>query len=214
MFLKNLPSGPGPWSLCFAVCLPANFHLRPARPFAVMDRTMVDAKSTRSPRSPIVASAHRAEQSQELSELEFAIIISSNAFLRWMERCMRAAGEVEMNALDVMVLHSLTSRDRAKRQADICLLLNIEDTHTVTYALKKLAKLALVEGEKQGKEMFYRTTEKGRALCQEYADIRRECLIASFENLNIDPEEIHRLAGMLRAMSGLYDQAARAATSL
>ena len=48
----------------------------------------------------------------------------------------------------------------------------------------------------------------------EYADIRRECLIASFENLNIDPDDIHRLAGLLRAMSGLYDQAARAATSL
>ncbi len=186
----------------------------PASPHTVMDRKMVDAKSSRPLRSPIVASAHLAAQSQELSELEFGIIIASHAFLRWMERCMKAAGEVEMNALDVMVLHSLTSRDRAKRQADICLLLNIEDTHTVTYALKKLAKLGLVEGEKQGKEMFYRTTDKGRQLCQEYADIRRECLIASFENLNVDPEEIHRLAGMLRAMSGLYDQAARAATSL
>ena len=82
----------------------------------------------------------------------------------------------------------------------------MEDTHTVTYALKKLGKLGLVEGAKQGKEMFYRTTDKGRALCQEYADIRRECLIASFDNLNIDPDEIHRLAGMLRAMSGLYDR--------
>lgn len=166
-----------------------------------------------------VAIVHRglgdlAEQSQELSELEYGIVIASAALMRWMERCMKASGAVEMNALDVKVLQNLTSRGRAKRQADICLLLNIEDTHTVTYALKKLGKLGLVVGEKQGKEMFYRTTDKGRERCQEYADIRRECLIVAFDNLHIDPEEIHRLAGMLRAMSGLYDQAARAATSL
>jgi len=182
--------------------------------FINQELKMVDAKTPRPLRSSIVASAHLAEQSQELSELEYGIIVASAALMRWMERCMQACGTVEMNALDVMVLHNLTSRGRAKRQADICLLLNVEDTHTVTYALKKLSKLGLVEGAKQGKEMFYRTTEKGRALCREYADIRRECLIASFENLNIDPDEIHRLAGMLRAMSGLYDQAARAATSL
>ncbi|UPQ81712.1 winged helix DNA-binding protein [Pseudomonas knackmussii] len=189
---------------------PGDIALRPSG----MVRKMVDAKPPRPLRSSIVASAHLAEQSQELSELEYGIIVASAALMRWMERCMKASGAVEMNALDVMVLHNLASRGRAKRQADICLLLNIEDTHTVTYALKKLGKLGLVEGEKQGKEMFYRTTEKGRELCQEYADIRKECLIASFENLNIDPDEIHRLAGLLRAMSGLYDQAARAATSL
>lgn len=44
--------------------------------------------------------------------------------------------------------------------------------------------------------------------------MRRERLIAFFENLTIDPGEIHRLAGLLRAMSGLYDQSARTATSL
>ncbi|MNN60557.1 hypothetical protein D3C81_1757480 [compost metagenome] len=62
--------------------------------------------------------------------------------------------------------------------------------------------------------MFYRTTEQGRALCQEYAEIRGECLISSFDSLKIDPAELHRLAGLLRTLSGVYDQAARAATSL
>lgn len=71
---------------------------------------MVDAKSSRPLRSSIVASAHLAEQSQELSELEYGIIVASAALMRWMERCMQACGTVEMNALDVMVLHNLTSR--------------------------------------------------------------------------------------------------------
>ena len=46
------------------------------------------------------------------------------------------------------------------------------------------------------------------------AEIRGECLISSFESLKIDPAELHRLAGLLRTLSGVYDQAARAATSL
>ena len=51
---------------------------------------MVDAKSSRPLRSSIVASAHLAEQSQELSELEYGIIVASAALMRWMERCMQA----------------------------------------------------------------------------------------------------------------------------
>ncbi len=145
---------------------PVGIALRPQ----VMVRKMVDAKSPCPLRSPIVASAYLAEQSQVFFELEHGIIIARAALMRRMKRCIKASGAVGMNALDVMALHKLTSRGRAKRQADICLLLNIEDTHTVIYALKKLGKLGLVDGKKQGKEMFYRTTDSGRELCQEYAE--------------------------------------------
>ena len=44
-----------------------------------MVHKMVDAKPPRPLRSPIVASAHLAEQSQELSELEYGIIVASAA---------------------------------------------------------------------------------------------------------------------------------------
>ena len=47
-----------------------------------------------------------------------------------------------------------------------------------------------------------------------YAEIREDCLVESLSSLGIEGEEMSRLAGMLRAMSGLYDQAARAAASL
>ncbi|MFY0988893.1 winged helix DNA-binding protein [Halomonas sp. C05BenzN] len=167
-----------------------------------------------SPRGPIVSSEHLSRSAQELSELEFGLIISGHAFNRWMVRCMTAAGFPELGSLDVLVLHSVNHRERAKRQADICLVLNVEDTHTVTYALKKLARLGLVAGEKQGKETFFRTTEQGREACGRYAEIREACLVDSLSSMGIEREEMSRLAGMLRAMSGLYDQAARAAASL
>ena len=51
---------------------------------------------------------------------------------------MAAAGMPGSGPLDVMVLHTVNHRDRPKKLADICFTLNIEDTHTVNYALKKL----------------------------------------------------------------------------
>ncbi|MFI0474173.1 winged helix DNA-binding protein [Halomonas sp. HMF6819] len=165
-------------------------------------------------RGPIVSSEHLSHSAQELSEFEFGLIISSNAFNRWMVRCMTATGYPELGSLDVLVLHSVNHRARAKRQGDICLVLNVEDTHTVTYALRKLVKLELVVGEKQGKETLFRATEQGRKACKRYAEIREACLIESLDSMGIERSEISRLAGILRAMSGLYDQAARSAASL
>ncbi|MDI5983204.1 winged helix DNA-binding protein [Halomonas sp. M4R5S39] len=166
------------------------------------------------PRGPIVSSEHLSRSAQELSEFEFGLIIAGHAFNRWMVRCMTATGYPELGSLDVLVLHSVNHRERAKRQADICLVLNVEDTHTVTYALKKLGRLGLVTGEKQGKETFFRTTAQGREACGRYAEIREACLIDSLSSMGIEREEMSRLAGMLRALSGLYDQAARSAASL
>lgn len=166
------------------------------------------------PHAPIVSSEHLSRSAQELSEFEFGLIISSHAFNRWVVRCMTASGFPELGTLDVLVLHSVNHRERAKRQADICLVLNVEDTHTVTYALRKLAKLDLVSGEKHGKETFFRTSEAGRAACMKYAEIRKACLVDSLYSMGICREEMHQVAGMLRAMSGLYDQAARSAASL
>ena len=165
-------------------------------------------------RGPIVSSEHLSRNAQELSEFEFGLIIASNAFNRWMVRCMAASGLAELSALDILVLHSVNHRERAKRQADICLVLNVEDTHTVTYALKKLTKLGLVAGTKKSKETFFRATDEGRVTCTRYAEIREACLVDSLSSLGISREDMHQIAGVLRAMSGLYDQAARAAASL
>lgn len=172
------------------------------------------SRSAATSRGPIVSSEHLSRNAQELSEFEFGMIIASHAFQRWMVRCMTAAGVPELGSLDVLVLHSINHRERAKRQADICLVLNVEDTHTVAYALKKLGKLGLVEGEKHGKETFFRTTDQGRTICQRYAEIREACLIDSLSTLGIEREDLHHIAASLRAMSGLYDQAARSAASL
>src|SRR3546814_14888784 len=83
---------------------------------------------------------------------------------------MAAAGYPDLAALDVMVLHSVNHRARDKKLADICFVLNIEDSHTVNYALKKLTRTGLVAGDKRGKEIFYATTKDGQAACVKYRE--------------------------------------------
>lgn len=164
---------------------------------------------------PIVSSAHLASGSaMELSELEFGLIVAGNAFDRWMVRCMNAAGLHELSPLDVLVLHSVNHRNRAKKTADICLVLNVEDSHTVTYALKKLLKHGVVVSDKRGKETYYSATEEGMAVCRRYREIREECLVDSLRSLGFSGADTGAVAGFLRGISGLYDQAARSAASL
>ena len=122
-----------------------------------------------------------SERAAELSSFEYGLYVASNAFERWIVRCMAAAGQPGAGApLDVMVVHSVNHRARDKRLADICFVLNIEDSHTVNYALKKLSRLGLVAGEKRGKEIFYATTKEGEALCLKYREVREACLVNSF----------------------------------
>ena len=164
---------------------------------------------------PIVSSAHLADNAvPELSELEFALTIASNAFQRWIVRGTTAAGMPDLSPLDVMVLHTVNHRGREKKLADICLVLNNEDTHTVAYSLKKLERLGLVRSAKQGKEKYAAVTEEGAALCERYREIREACLVRFVDGLATSGHDMSDLAGLLRALSGLYDQAARAATAL
>ncbi|CAG9171749.1 winged helix DNA-binding protein [Cupriavidus respiraculi] len=163
----------------------------------------------------IVSSAHLvSERSPELSEFEFGLNTAYNAYSRWVVRCMGAAGVRDLTFLDVLVLHHVNHRGRAKRLADICFVLNVEDTHLVTYSLKKLQGLGLVEGERVGKEATYATTPAGTDACARYREIREQCLTNNFTAGSAENLEIGELARLLRVLTGLYEQAARSATSL
>ena len=165
--------------------------------------------------SPIVSSAHLVSpQSAELSEFEFGLIVAGNAFHRWITHCMSAAGLKDLTPLDVLVLHHVTHRARDKRLADICFIMNVEDTHLINYALKKLQALGVVASRKNGKEVTYASTELGRGHVQRYREIRETCLINALKADDGLNRDIGELARLLRVLSGMYDQAARAAASL
>lgn len=168
-----------------------------------------------SPSAPIVSSAHLVSpKSAEMSEFEFGLIVAGNAFHRWIVHCMSAAGLKDLMPLDVLVLHHVTHRARNKRLADICFIMNVEDTHLINYSLKKLQNLGVVVSSKNGKDVTYSSTDMGREAVERYRVVRESCLI---EALNADAglnRDIGELARLLRLLSGIYDQAARSAASL
>jgi predicted MarR family transcription regulator len=164
---------------------------------------------------PIVSSGHLASGAlPSLSEFEFGMTMLNHAFHRWMVRCMAAAGIPDLSPFDVLVLHNVNHRNKPKRLADICLVLNVEDTHVVNYSLKKLEKLRLIKGGKAGKEKVVTVTAAGQQACEKYRTVREELLVQSVLGTTIDAKKLSAFAAELRSLSGHYDQAARAAASL
>ena len=86
--------------------------------------------------------------------------------------------------------------------------------HTVSYALKKLEKLGLIESGRIGKEKSATITDEGRELCERYKQIREQLLEQSVKDLGIDQAQFKNLSTLLRTLSGQYDQATRTAASL
>lgn len=164
---------------------------------------------------PVVSSAHLAQGPlPELSELEFALITSANAFQRWITQCMAAAGAPGLSAIEVQILHLVHHRGRPKTIAQLCLMLNVEDTHLVTYAMRKLRDKGLITESRNGKEKTLQASDKGAALCARYSEVRQTLLLTSMKDQGVDAADLSRIAAQLRIMSGHYDQAARAAATL
>ena len=72
----------------------------------------------------------------------------------------------------------------------------------------------LLISEKRGKEVFYTTSETGRTLCDDYRAVRKQCLLEGIGRMDLTGEDMRQIASHLRALSGQYDQASRAAASL
>ncbi|NDW04663.1 winged helix DNA-binding protein [Jiella pacifica] len=175
----------------------------------------MSADMTPEPIGPIVSSAHLADgAAPALSEVEFGMILSGHAFERWMVRCMTAAGEPGLTATEITVLHSVTHRGKPKRLADVCLVLGIEDTHLVTYAVRKLEQKGLVSREKAGKERLIAITPAGERACRRYRELREKILVEGISELGLSADRMSEIARLLRLLSGHYDQAARTAASL
>ncbi|UUP16154.1 winged helix DNA-binding protein [Nitratireductor thuwali] len=164
---------------------------------------------------PVVTASHLAAGAMPaLSEIEFAMTLMHHSFERWMVRCMAAAGVPGLQPIAVHLLHAVAHRNREKTLSELCMLFNIEDTHVVTYAIKKLDALGLVASSKRGKEKTVKATRKGLDACHRYHQVRETLLVDSMKRLNLDEDALSGIAAMMRTISGQYDQAARSATSL
>jgi predicted MarR family transcription regulator len=152
-------------------------------------------------------------RAKAMSEFELALIVVTNTFNQWVTRCGSATGITGLSTLDMLVLHFLCNRHRPMRAADIAFALSIEDVHLVVYSLKKLVRLQLMARERRGNEMLYVATKTADATYERYQAIRRQCLIKSLEMLHSPESDLPAATGMLRALAGIYEQAARTAAT-
>jgi predicted MarR family transcription regulator len=152
-------------------------------------------------------------QSRELSEFEFGLIILMFGFQRWVVNCMEAARYRGLGALDILVLHAVNHRARGRRLSEICMVLNIDDTHLVAYALKKLVAAGLVKVDARGRERHYESTPMGDDACMEYRKIRETILIPALSWLSAERNVVRDAGAFMRTMTAIYDQAGRFATA-
>lgn len=148
---------------------------------------------------------------QTLSDLEFSMVVSINGFWRWVVHCAEAAGARGFSPLDVLVLHMVNHRARNKKLSDICLVMNVEDSHTVAYALKKLEDYGYVAHKQVGRDRVYYSAPEGDAFCTRYREVRQRSLVSSLEADDIDFDRMAELAGTLSRMARYYSHASRTA---
>lgn len=174
------------------------------------------------PRQPIIQdqsmsknlseTSHKTE-AEQLTELELTLTVLWNSVRRWMSQRSNSSEVNGLSELDVFLLHLLVYRNRQLRAVDLAFALSVDDMHLVTYSLKKLARLGMVDSTKIGKEAFYEATEKGREHYEDFHDDRRTFLEPAMDFLPQQGIDIGKVNQFLRALSGMYEQAARAAAS-
>jgi predicted MarR family transcription regulator len=131
---------------------------------------------------------------------------------RWIMSCTRAAGQDTLAIIDVLVLHHIGQRPGGERLADVRFALDVEDAHVVAYSVRKLRACGLVAAARMGKDKMYSLTGLGREHVERYAALHEQRLLAQLQE--IEPDRLQELGRYFKTMSGLYDQAARAASSL
>jgi predicted MarR family transcription regulator len=144
-----------------------------------------------------------------MTQFELSLVVAYNAFSQWTIRCGTAVGAGRFSSLDLLVIGFLNAHDQTVRATDISFALKIEDNYTVQYSLKKLLAAKLVESQRNGKETLFSLTGKGRSLYADYAVVRSKFLLDAMSMLSKDGLDMDGLVGRLRAISGIYEQAAR-----
>ena len=152
-------------------------------------------------------------EQEQLSELELSLTVLWNSVRRWLGQRSNASDVNGLSDLDVFLLHLLVYRNKQLRGADLAFALAIDDTHLVSYSLKKLAKLGLAVSAKRGKEVYYDATDKGRDHFLAFQFDRRKYLEPIMKTIADSGADFEALNASLRALSGAYEQAARLAAS-
>ncbi len=135
-----------------------------------------------------------------LSELEFGMILLDHA-LRALDGPLHGRGRrasIFRRSTFWCCTPSLIA-DVPSASPTSALVLNIEDTHLVTYSLKKLDANKLLATGRRGSEKTVSLTPKGNEVVQRYRKVREALLVKSVKSAGLDEQ---RLSGDCRADAG------------
>lgn len=163
--------------------------------------------------SPKSSHTEEAVDPAALSEFELSLTILWNSVKRWMSQRSTEGSLSSLSNLDVFLMHLLVYRDRPLRANDLAFALAIDDMHVVSYSLKKLVRMEAITSEKIGKEVFYKAAKPSREHYNEFLADRAKFLEPAMHHLAYGDYDLKSLANLLRALSGIYEQAARTAAS-
>ncbi len=155
----------------------------------------------------------RTRPEATLCDFEFALHHVIEAFRRWSESVHALVGDTPLPLQDVSVLQLLRMRDRPKTTAEVARALNREDLANVVYSLRKLERLELAQRlpDLPQRQTTYAVTERGRAVTDAYADLRRRVLLKSLEGMPDLQAQMDAATRLLTLMTGQYDYGARRA---
>lgn len=150
---------------------------------------------------------------EQLSELELTLTVLWNSVSRWISQRSNGSGVTGLSDLDVFLLHLLVYRNKPLRGVDLAFALAIDDMHLVSYSLKKLTRLGVATSAKVGKEVFYESTDRGKEHYLDFLADRKKYLEPAMKFIAHSDPNFEVLNTSLRALSGVYEQAARSAAS-
>lgn len=156
----------------------------------------------------------RTPEEMNVAGIEYALIRCFEAFGHWQAECLASVAEFSASGPENALLHMIRANDRPKSVRDLSHMANRQDVPNIQYSLRKLIKGGLVVKSGSGRSgVTYEATDLGRDVCDRYADVRAELLIASVGRLPELAKHLPDAAHALDLMTGIYEQAAREAAT-
>jgi predicted MarR family transcription regulator len=150
----------------------------------------------------------------DLTELEFAIMRTNEAFGRWQAECLANVSDFSANGPEDVLLHLIRMNERPKSIKDLAQLTNRTDIPNLQYSLRKLIKAGLVVRRGSGRTgVTYSVTSNGRKTTDDYAEVRKILLVAAIKSFPKLPQKLADATRTLEVLTALYEQASRDAAT-
>jgi predicted MarR family transcription regulator len=148
------------------------------------------------------------------TELEWTLLRWWEAFGRYSLHALNMLGLPGVSSAELLILHIVRLHDRPKSATMIANLLNRDDIQNVQYSLRKLVSMGLVAKvrDQKGKYNHLAVTARGRQVCDDFASIRTQLLIADVAQLDNGEAVLLQAAKTVSMLTGLYDAAGRTST--